>query len=102
VRSWLLEERGNNLRNLDLIPDKFLLQQLISFTLDGNFDAVMGFVGCIIGLEEIYISSKRKSENESYLSELDKEFNKLLSNNKYIFHSQTKQNEKFSSTEINL
>lgn len=102
VRSWLLEERGNNLRNLDLIPDKFLLQQLISFTLEGNFDAVMGFVGCIIGLEEMYISSKRKIENEIYLSDLDKEFNKLLANNKYIFHNNIKTDEKFSSTEINL
>lgn len=53
----------------------------------------MGLIGCVIGLEEIYISSKRKAENESTLSSLDNEFNKLLVNNKRLFYN---TNEKFS------
>lgn len=93
VRSWLLEERSTGVRNLDLIPDRLLIQQLISFNLDGNFDAVMGFVGCIIGLEEIYVSTKRKEEYGLQLTELDKEFSKIFINNKLIFP----YNEKFSS-----
>lgn len=91
VRSWLLTERGDGKRNLDLIPDRFLLQQLISFTLKGNFDAVMSFVGAVIGLEEMYIASKRRSDNNQ-VSALDEEFYKYIINNKYLF------NEKLSKT----
>lgn len=96
MRSWLLQERENNIRNIDVIPDKFLLQQLIAFNLDGNFDGVMGLIGCVIGLEEVYISSKRKAESESYTSALDDEFNKLIINNKRLFYQP--KNEKFSQT----
>jgi len=96
VRSWLLQERENGIRNIDVIPDKFLLQQLIAFNLDGNYDAVMGLIGCVIGLEEIYISSKRKAENESALSGLDAEIDKLLINNANLFR---RINEKFSKAE---
>lgn len=58
LRDWLLEERQNSngeiIRNLDLIVDKALLQELIAFNLTGNFDRVMGLAGCIIGMEEKY------------------------------------------------
>lgn len=58
VRDWLLEERGQEdgriVRNLDRIWDKALLQELIAFDLDGNFDRVMGLMGCIIGLNETH------------------------------------------------
>lgn len=56
IRDWLLEERGELdgkiVRNLDMIPDKGLLQELIAFNYGGNFDRVMAFMGCIVGLEE--------------------------------------------------
>lgn len=57
IRDWLVEPRMSNkegemIRNLDRIWDKGLLQELVSFNLDGNFDRVMGFMGCIIGLNE--------------------------------------------------
>lgn len=92
VRQWLLEPRDNNYRNLDLIPDRFLLQQLIAFNMEGNFDAVMGLVGAIIGLEEINNLNKRKEIVEETQSELEKEFDKLIVHNKRLFY------EKFSST----
>jgi hypothetical protein len=72
LRDWLLEERGENdegtkIRNLDLISDNALLQELIQFNLDGNFDRVMGCIGAVVGLEEIYnqyenrmVKSKKK------------------------------------------
>lgn len=71
-------------RNLDLLVDPYLLQQLIAFNLDGNFDAVMGFVGCIIGLEETHHKSRSSAEEDIY-SALDKEFIKLFRDNKKIF-----------------
>lgn len=96
VRQWLLQERENSsgyiIRNLDLIQDKYLLQQLVQFTMDGNFDAVMGLVGCIIGLEENHNWSKRRAAKEIELSNLDKDIKRLITNNKQRF------NEKFSQT----
>ena len=56
TRDWLLEERqtldGKIVRNLDLIPSRRLLKEWASFNMDDNFDSVMGFAGCIIGLRE--------------------------------------------------
>lgn len=58
VRDWLLEERGKEenkiIRNLDRIWDRALLQELVAFDLDGNFDRVMAFMGCVIGLNEMF------------------------------------------------
>ena len=56
----------------------------------------MGLVGCIIGLEEIYNTSKRSEENRSKLSALDQEFVDLFSKNKRLF------NENFSKTTPSL
>ena len=92
LRMWLLEEREEGKRNLDLIIDPALLQELISFTMDGNFDRVMGLVGCIIGLEENRNLQKRKLYFEEETSSLSKEFDKLFVNNPRIF------NAKFSQT----
>lgn len=92
VRSWLLEDRGDGKKNLDLLPDLYLIQQLMSFNMDGNFDAVMGFVGCVIGLEEIHNTSLRRQQNESARSPFDVEIDKILVNNKRLFRT----NEKFS------
>lgn len=58
IRDWLIEPRmsssGVTLRNLDRIWDKALIQELIAFNLDGNFDRVMGFLGSILGINEMF------------------------------------------------
>ena len=59
VREWLLEERGTSedgrtIRNLNLIRDTRLLQEMIAFDFDGNFDSVLAFAECIIALREKY------------------------------------------------
>lgn len=59
IRDWLLEPRGETttgvtLRNIDFIWDRALLQEMLTFSLDGNFDSVMAFMGCIIGLNETH------------------------------------------------
>lgn len=88
IRNWLLQVRSLTdekvIRNLDLIPCPFLLQQLIHFNMEGNFDAVMGFMGCIIGLEEIHNKS-RTPEQEELHSSLDQEFIKKIANNNRFF-----------------
>jgi hypothetical protein len=87
---WLLEERGedregNMIRNLDLIPDPALIDEMLFFNLDGNFDRVMGFLGCIVGLVERFNQYERElfAENELKKSgELD-----ILANNTRLFKS---------------
>lgn len=87
-RNWLLETRETSenkiVRNLDLVPDPFLLQQWIHFNMEGNFDAVMGFMGCVIGLEEIHNKSRTPEQMELY-SAMDKEFMNTVVNNKRLF-----------------
>lgn len=88
VRDWLLEERGtdeqgNIVRNLDRIWDKALLQELIAYDLDGNFDRVSALMGCVIGLNEThnqYESSIRSAARElSNVNSL-----KILMSNKLV------------------
>ena len=80
LRDWLVEERGiddegNLIRNLDLIPDMGLLQELIAFNYSGNFDRVMAYIGCIIGLEEThnqYMDRSKSNQKDLTLAFLHK------------------------------
>jgi hypothetical protein len=56
----LSSERYKQIRNLDKIHDRRLLEELISYNLDGNFDAVHGCIGAVLALEEDY--NKKTSE----------------------------------------
>lgn len=85
---WLLEQRGETqdkqiLRNLDLIPDPGLIDEMIYFNMDGNFDRVMGFLGCIIGLEETYNQYEQEAFNQAH----DSNKFQFLSENKFLFPS---------------
>jgi hypothetical protein len=87
VRDWLLEERGMGddgklYRNLDLIPDKSLVQEMISFNYEGNFDRIMAFMGCIIGLEETH--NKYIENNSKTTKGISLDF---LTKNQRIFNS---------------
>lgn len=92
LRSWLLLPREDNKRNLDLITDPALLQELIAFNMEGNFDRVMGLVGCIVGLEELYNLSRRREIHAAETSAFEQEFKSFIVNNKRLF------NEKFSTS----
>ncbi|RTL03505.1 hypothetical protein EKK58_12970 [Candidatus Dependentiae bacterium] len=89
LRSWLLEVRDEEslTRNLDLITDPALLQELLAFSMThGNYDRVMALVGCVIGLEEFHNRNKRKLITESATSALKEEFRKIIVNNPKLFH----------------
>jgi hypothetical protein len=98
IRDWLLEERGANeegriLRNLDLIPDRGLVQEMIRFNYEGNFDRIMAFMGTIIGLEEThnrYIEEKSKPDQ---IDSLD-----FLTNNQRLFGRHKSDEEWFFDT----
>lgn len=54
---------------------------MMLFNLDGNFDSVMGFAGCIIGLRETY----NQLEEEIQSSKQNNPLLEFLSNNKNLF-----------------
>lgn len=98
LRQWLLTEREEGKRNLDMILDPALLQELISFTMETNADRVMSLVGCIIGLEETHNIDTRRAQHAVETSQLQKDFDRLIINNKRLFSN----NEKFSKTKNSL
>jgi hypothetical protein len=71
TKKWLLEKRGVNPitgeeeRNYDKIPDRRLLEELISYKRKGNFDAVSAFMGCIIQQEQMLHLWKTGPEEET-------------------------------------
>lgn len=98
LRDWLIEERGKDLegniiRNLDLIADQALLQELIQFNLSGNFDRVMSLIGCVIGLEETFNQYENQFTKRKEIVDLS-----FLNNNKSIFTNVTKHKKLPSST----
>lgn len=95
VRNWLLECLEDGKYNFSRISSKILLQQMIQFNLEGNYDAVMGFTGCILGLNEQF------NQYETRLKDLNTNTNLLdfISNNKKLFNGQFNQ---FSPTKIIL
>jgi len=59
LRDWLLEEKGitednRTIRNLNMIRDTRLIEEMIAFDFEGNFDSVLAFAECIIALKEKY------------------------------------------------
>lgn len=84
TRTWLLESRGDNQKNIDLILDRYLLKQLKAFNLKGNFDAVMAFVGCIIGLEDM-ASLTLNSFEKIQASQYEEDIKTFITNNAKIF-----------------
>jgi hypothetical protein len=60
LKQWLLEKRGLNPvtgveeRNLDLISDKALLEELISYNRERNTDRVMALMGAIIQMKNVF------------------------------------------------
>lgn len=53
LRDWLLQPRGDDKRNIDLISSRALLQEIVFFSYEGNFDRVMGLMGAIFGLAQM-------------------------------------------------
>ena len=59
ILRWLWTERGKNeegtmIYNMDLIPSPGLIEELIRYHRQGNFDRVMGFMQVMFCVEEQY------------------------------------------------
>ena len=90
LKQWLLEKRGINgatgveERNLDLIADRGLLQELISYSREKNTDRVMALMGAIIQMKNVFNEYvKEDKEKESVIDWFAERANKLPSANKF-------------------
>jgi len=71
ILRWLWTERGKNedgtkIYNMDLLPSPGLIEELISYHREGNFDRVMGFMQLMFSVEEEF---GREIKKEPYKSD---------------------------------
>lgn len=81
MRDWLLEEtelKDGVKKNIERIPDIYLIRQMMHYNLDDNFDAVDGFRGCIVGLRnnQVQVEAVANKKHD------DKALRRLLNNPK--------------------
>jgi hypothetical protein len=97
LTEWLLRERGalpdgTTLRNLDLIPDLGLLEELLRYNREGNFDRVSAMFQLMVILNDdisrIDESLRYNAENKQ--SKLD-----FLTNNRNLFPNAVRKTETF-------
>jgi hypothetical protein len=72
-------------RNMDLLKDQMLLEQLIAYNRQGNFDAPLAFMGAIIQIKELYdvnLLSNQKRTKET-ASAVKRWVNRVLKTNSY-------------------
>lgn len=84
IKQWLLTERdidefGNKIRNLDLIYDPGLLEELILYNRKGNFDRVMSFMMVMFQCQEeelgkVYGEEKVNKNYEDLLTLMETQF----------------------------
>lgn len=85
LRDWLLEEYsqaedGRIIRNLNLIRDTRLLEEMIAFDFEGNFDSCLAFCECIIGMKEKYNQFKNDAIQNTKQDDILTFLNKSLAN----------------------
>jgi hypothetical protein len=90
LRDWLLEIKGETqdgriIRNLNMIRDQRLLEEMIAFDFEGNYDSVLAFAECIIALKEKYNQFKNEIINETKMNDDILSFLNKSITNKYKF-----------------
>lgn len=94
LRAWLLEVRESSderiIRNIDTIVDKAFLQELLTFSMDANFDRVMAMCGAVIGLNEIgNVNKEQFITGTREVNALTHEFISFIKQNKRLFQNDT-------------
>lgn len=91
VKDWLLEETAftvddntTSKMNIFRLNCIFLVRQIAQFDIDGNFDAVSAFIGCILGLREYEILLTESIQSQQ--DQTQDYFGNLLSN-KRLFNT---------------
>jgi hypothetical protein len=87
LRDWLLEPTtiaGVTKRNIERINCIFTLRQIAAFSLEeGNYDAVMSLVGCILGLRETESIAEQEAVKRSKANRL-----RFITDNPRLFNNE--------------
>ncbi|MHA1198100.1 MAG: hypothetical protein ACTSQF_01900 [Candidatus Heimdallarchaeaceae archaeon] len=65
IKDWLIEEYAPGKRNLTKIFSEPLLEELIAYNSDGNFDRVMAFMMVMIYIRELFNHSVKKKKRDA-------------------------------------
>ena len=91
LNDWLLDEtelHDGKKKNIERIPCLFTLRQIMQYDIDGNFDAVDGLRGAVIGLKEY--SAKIEAGERQQVSTSGR-FNYILNNPKIFKNARAKR-----------
>lgn len=80
IHDWLLEYtelQDGKKQNWERLPCIYLVRQMMQYDLEGNFDAVDGFRGCILGLREYQIKQQSDTKKKT---EKSTTYQKILNN----------------------
>ena len=91
LNDWLLEETelaDGKKKNIQRIPCIFTIRQIMQYDIDGNFDAVDGLRGAVMGVREYEnkMTSERRIQHEN-----SGRFNSLINNPKIFKNARTKR-----------
>jgi hypothetical protein len=67
-------------RNLDFLFDEMIIDELVNYNRQGNFDAVMAMFGIMIQLEDKYAMNGGLLYDDSYMSKMDKNMISYINN----------------------
>lgn len=65
IKDWLNEEQSPGIKNLNKIFSEPLLEELIAYNPDGNFDRVMAFMEVMIYKEELYHAKVKEAKKRN-------------------------------------
>jgi len=99
LADWLKEYRvlGNENQNqqqkmnLHFLKSPRLLAEMIQYNERDNFDAVMGFMGCIIGIREKFNKYKQREKEEEIINHHNSIINSFRENDFILSHTNNKQ-----------
>lgn len=63
-------------RNVDRLNDQMLIEQLIRYSRDGNFDAVSAFMGIMVQMKEKFDPDKERDDEYNFANDLYEYYNK--------------------------
>jgi len=99
LADWLKEYRvlGNENQNqqqkmnLHFLKSPRLLAEMIQYNERDNFDAVMGFMGCIIGIREKFNKYKQREKEEEIINHHNSIINSFREDDFILSHTNNKQ-----------
>lgn len=59
-------QNGKSVMNIERIPDVYLLREILNYDIDSkaNYDRLIGLVGCVVGINNIYNDTMEKMEKK--------------------------------------